>query len=392
MPALRLVAPALLLLAGCARNAVLHTTGPDPSFRVAVRREGRHTCVAAGSESQCHDAVALRQIVFAPVGRGVAYPARDGARWRVVRDFRPGPPFAGVAAPVYSPDGTRLAYAAHDGAGWRVVVDDSAGARFDSLFTGTIGFDATGRHLGYVARSDGSAFAVVDGVAGRPWAGVARLSFGEAGGHFVYHARSADGAYLVLDHAPLARHDAVGPAAVGGDGAVVYAAREAAQWFVIAPGQRRGPFDSVGAVARAAAGPAWGFVAHDSAGSVVVVNGTVVAREPWAGSLALTARGARFAYLARRGGRGVVVTDSGLAGSYGVVVDGTLVWLDDGHTWAVLAGERDPRRLYLVLSGSARRKPFDWQVSASAADHPDPAFVLRAWIRAQGERALRQAR
>ncbi len=411
-----------LLCAGCLPAITWNARSPDHRVLVEARRDGRRSCLhVTGRAPACHEAVALDALVLSEDGAHLAYPARAGTRWTVVRDTRLGRWWEGVASPVLSRDGTRLAYAALDSGAWRVVVDDSALGRYDSLYTGTLRFDGAGRRLAFVAQRGDTAFAVVDGVEHPAGEAVAQLAFSADGARVGWLARSASAAMLVVDGRVVATHErivafAFAPGATG----VAYVAMDEGRWQVVADGHRAGPFDAVRAlawapdgdptwvardragehVARAGAlGPAWdsvgtpvfgrtgghwGYVAHDSAGTAVIVDGVAIARETWAGNLVLGADSGRAVWLARRG-EGTVVVDGHAAHPFDLVVDGTLLLLRDGRTWAVLAGEPRRRRLYVVVEGVNGRRPFDWSENTRLAARDPSGAALRAWVAAEAE-------
>ena len=413
------------LLAGCMPAITWSARSPDHRVIVEARASrGRNCLHITGRRPECHDGVALTDLAFTADGAHLAYPAHFGGRWTVVRDAQPGLPWDGVAAPVFSPDGARLAYAALDSGAWRVVVNDTAGERYDSLYTGSLRFDPTGRRLAYVAQRGDSAYAVVDGAHGPGWEAIAQLAFSADGARVGYLARSGPAAMLVVDGRALAPEERIAAFTLSpaGDGAA-YAAMDGERWYVVEDGRRSGPFDSVRVLAYApggvltwiagdsagervvhaglagrswdsvaapvfsANGARWGYVAHDSTGSAIVVDGAVLARETWAGNLAIGADGSRVIWLARRG-EGTVVVDERGAHPFDLLVDGTLLFLRDGRTWACLAGERRRHRLYVVVEGAPERRPFDWSENTRLAASAGGGAALRDWVAAEGELML----
>ncbi len=396
---------------------------PDHRLAVEARREGRRACLRlAGAPDQCQDSIALDALVFSDSGTHLAYPALVGGRWRVVRDGTPGRSWDGVAAPVFAPGGSRLAYAALDADAWRAVVNDSASEPWDSLYAGSLSFDPSGRRFAYVASRGNAWHAVVDGIAGPPFVRIARLTFSADGNHVAYVARGDAGAVLVLDGRVSAPHEAIGDVAFAADGSrTAYAARDRGRWYVGEARRTFGPYDSVRSlgyrprdgvpvwVTREAeqqrvvedgnrgppwrevedpvfdsAGIRWGYVAHDSAGTAIVVNDAVVAHEAWAANLVLSHDGTRAMWIAARSDTLAVVDDGGRH-PFDLLIDGTLVLLRDGRTWACLAGDRRRKRLFIFVEGRQEQRPFDWsEVTRLLQREPGPAAV-RAWVAAEGE-------
>ena len=413
------VALASAALAGaCASAPAWRATSPDHGTSLDVVARGKRACVTiAGRRDGCWDAVSLDGIAFSARGGRVAYPARIEGRWTIVRDGRPGARWEGVGAPVLSASGDRLAYAALDGGRWRVVADDSAGPPVDAVLAGSLAFDGDGRRLAYAARRGESTLVVVDGVPGEGWDGVGPIRFG---GALVAHAaRRAGRVHLVLNGAALpAAHEAIGEVALAASGARWgYAAKDLGRWRVVTPEGALGPFDSVWALAHAPPdealtfvvrdggravlirggaavarhdslrapvfarrGGRWGYVAHDAGGSAAVVDGRVIAREPWIGDLALGA-GERLAWVARRGDSVAVVDERGRH-AFDLVVDGTLQFVRDGASWACLAGDRARRRLWVVVDGVPTGRAFDWSEMARLARLGSGEEAIRAWVAA----------
>ncbi len=389
---------------------------------VEARRHGRLACLRVpASPEDCRDSIALAGVTLSDSGGHVAFPARIGERWAIVRDGRAGRLWDGVAAPVFAPDGTRLAYAALDSGAWRAVVDDSVGERWDSLFTGSLSFDRTGHRFGYVAERGGDTHAVVDGVVGPAYERIARLAFSADGSRVVYVASDRTGARLVVDGRAGTPHEAIGEVAIAADGSrVAYEARDAGDWFVVAGHRTFGPYAAVRTltfgggsglfwvagdgrdervVRDGVAGPAWtavegpvvaeagarwGYVGQDSAGAAVVLDDSVVAREGWAANLVLSRDGSRAMWLVGRGDTLAVVDDHGLH-PFDLLIDGTLVVLRDGRTWACLAGDRTRKRLFVAVEGSAERRPFDWSEITRLEQRDPGSAAVRAWVAAEGE-------
>jgi len=121
------------------------------------------------------------------------------------------------------------------------------------------------------------------------------------------------------------------------------------------------------------------------------VDGSVAAREAWAGNLLIAPDGGRVIYLARRG-EGTAVVDERGAHPFDLLVDGTLLLLRDGRTWACLAGDRRRHRLFVVVEGVAERPRFDWSENVRLVAADPTGAALRAWVAAEAELALERSR
>ncbi|MEM9295047.1 MAG: hypothetical protein AAGA57_04520, partial [Planctomycetota bacterium] len=98
----------------------------------------QHVAHAFGRDETCEE-VAGDSLTLSPIGGRVAYAARQGERWFVVLDGRPGPGYAEVDAASlrFSPDGSRLIYAAKsDDGDWRLH-DAGDGGRSIGTFAGS---------------------------------------------------------------------------------------------------------------------------------------------------------------------------------------------------------------------------------------------------------------
>jgi Tol biopolymer transport system component len=127
-----------------------------------VRRKGRASLVLDGKVGPAFDDVG--RPVFSGDGRHVAYTARNGERWMVVRD---GQELAAPSAVVpgtmgLSSDGGRLAYAIRTAAGMRMVDGERLGDGYEWVFDGSTTFSPDGKRLAYAVRRGRSCAVVVD--------------------------------------------------------------------------------------------------------------------------------------------------------------------------------------------------------------------------------------
>jgi len=417
------LAIAVAALAGCRSAPVWTALSPDHRTPVHVVARGDRSCVTIGRRDDgCYDALALDGLVFSVAGNHVAYPARIGARWTVVRDGVAGPGWDGIGALMFHRDGGRLAYAALADGSWRVVVNDDVGPAFDAVHWKSFTFAASGRRFAYAARAGDSTHVVVDGIRGPGWEAVGQIAFDAEGRRVVHVGRRAGRAHLVVDGETGPPQDAIAEIALSpsGDG-YAYAARDHGQWWVVEPQSRSGPWaairalryapsggglifvartdagegvaiggvvqrwhDSVEAPVFAGDGRRWGYIGHDSGASAVIVNGETIGREREAHDLALSGATNRTAYVARRGDSVAVVDDRGRH-PFDMVITGSLQFLGDGSRWVCLIGDSERRRLRVVVEGSATGRPVDWAEITRLIERDPSEETLRAWVAAEGE-------
>lgn len=430
-----------LHMAACGPPSIWRGASPNLARSFQVDASGDRTCLRLDDGGrECYDGLALRQIVFSPDSRRMAYPARVGEAWFVVVDGRRVGPFAGVGELVFSPDGGQLAYVVEREGLWTVLVDGDTVGSFDSVYGGSPTFDASGRRFAFAASRRGRSVVVLDGVAGPPHQGVGLLRFSEDGGRFAYVGREGTQVRLVVDGVSGRAHDDVTEfhflrgGATGGS--VAYVARDDSSWWVIDGADRYGPYqeakglthrpwdgalvfvardesgtravvagealvpyDDVETPVFSPAGERWGYIAHAEVESTVVLDGRVVDAGNWAADLSFTRDGGRFAYVLGGPAGDAVVHDRG-AEPFDLVVSQTLQFLPEWNLWTCLAGDAESRSFFVAVEDHEETQRLDWSeflgmAGTRAGALPNEAMAseaLRAWIRAVADRVIRDAR
>ena len=141
---------------------------PTRSERAFLAGRGRQKCllVAQVAGSLFDD---IREPVFSPDGKHVAYAARRGKKVLVVGDGLAGAEYDEIGREYFEDtywdtvrvDGARPSYTARRGRRWVVVVDGLAGPGFDQVYPPT--FSADGKRFAYVARRGRQRLVVLDG-------------------------------------------------------------------------------------------------------------------------------------------------------------------------------------------------------------------------------------
>lgn len=128
---------------------------------------GKHTLLIDGQPIAEHGHI-RRDFAFSPDGQRLAYITLDAQSCTlfVHADDRSTPikQLESIDSPRFSPDNQRLAYAARQGGKWMLFIDDKPGASFFSLAANTLTWSSGGHHAACVARrGDKSLLAIDDG-------------------------------------------------------------------------------------------------------------------------------------------------------------------------------------------------------------------------------------
>jgi hypothetical protein len=380
------------LATGCGGALVWQGKTHDRRAWVEVLEDSRGQRVKVGGVSgPRYDGIGVDALALSREGNHVAYPARRGNTWLVVHDGRELGPWSGVGELAFSPDGARLAFSVEQDHGWQVVVDGRPGPRFEAIFARSLAWSSDGVSLAYAASLAGHARAVFNQVSGPPLDGVGRLAF--AGSHSVYVGRLGAASFLVLDgiagppvewigeiafspnqnHLAYVagsgdeEHIALDGRAFAGNGHVslLHVDDQGTPTFVassrgisqlVRQGEVGPAYAAIPELVVTRAGR-WAYLAKDGAAMRAIVDGVPSAPWAWAGNLVASPDGGHVAYLARRQGHTLVMSD-GVETPADAVVDGSLVWSRDSRHWACVAGDPKSRAIFVSIDG-IRRRPFD---------------------------------
>lgn len=408
----RALALALTVTTGCAEHVLWHGHSTDRITEIRVVESGGAQRVVLGERRLSeHAAVGIDAMTIA--GRHVAYPARDGRKWRVFVDGV-AEPFAwdGVGAIALSAEGDRLAYAAVEGNQWRVVDRGVPGLAFDSVMS--LDVDARGRSV-YGATIGSVARVYVDGEPGPAWKEVRSITTHPS---LSYVAVDDAGEHVVEDGRVSAAYDAI--VEVTGEGFIgrTKAGREAVAFGrVIARGEvhrlvtaaghyayvrRASTFEvavrdgqeesstwpAIDSITLSPDGEHLGYVASGE-GATVVIDGAAQGTWKRARAPVFAKHGGGFAFVTSTGSGAIVVTAKERY-AFDVALEESLVVDDTGSHWAMVAGYDSVRRLYEIVDGRPRQ-PFDldeWIGEGVRRTHDDPGVRLRGWLLADLSREL----
>lgn len=161
----------------------------------------------------------IHTITLMPDGKRFHFIGRkDGGKTAIFFDDQPGPTFDGdVREVVFSPDGKHVAYLVVRGSKRLVIVDGKAGPEYDKAERPAF---CAGNRVAYPACSAGKWFIVTDGKPGQElgYDHVGCLVYGPDGQRSAYAAYKGDRAFVVVDGQPQSQYMAVGPLSLSPDG------------------------------------------------------------------------------------------------------------------------------------------------------------------------------
>jgi Tol biopolymer transport system component len=362
-------------------HAASLTFSPDSRrFAFFAKDRGRSLCILDGVAGKPYDRL-LGRPVFSQDGQHLAYVAEMDGQQTVVLDGKEQARHAACERPIFSPDGRHLAYAAKDGKGVAWVLDGVPGRTYEEGGPG--GFSPEGNRFAYVASLGGSKFVVLDGQEQKPYRNIlSAVLFSPDGRRCAYLATDFKTQFFVLDGKETPTPFSVDQLAFSPDSRrVAYAGGDAkGTWFVVIDGRetkyRTGGF-LIGSPGRqklyfSPDSRHVAFAARDldrGKQEFLVLDGKE--GPPWdavlGGTPTFSPKGDRHAYLARQGGRYVVVVDGQAGRPYERILRPVL-FSEDGrhvayladrgkHAWTAVIDGREGGTSFSVVPGSGHFEP-----------------------------------
>ena len=194
----------------CLKAGTLQISPDGKHFAGAMMHGDKWTVYVDGVESAEYDAVTDDSIHFSPDSKRVAYGATRAGKGIVVMDGKELP--SGLACakgfPIFDATGKHLLYVAaqvEDQAS--VIMDGQESKTWKALLKGGPVFSADGSHFVYVAKDGDGARAVVDGIAGPVYENIVAPVFGPDCKHLAYVALTPNASILVVDGEELITTD-----------------------------------------------------------------------------------------------------------------------------------------------------------------------------------------
>ncbi|NIM95078.1 MAG: hypothetical protein GTO18_15370 [Anaerolineales bacterium] len=173
---------------------------PDSrQFAYTVKSHDGSCVVIDGEEQQTYKGILEYDTIFNPGREGYAYGAYDGEQWHVITDQGRQGPFEALGKLIFSPGGERLGYKARINGKEALILDGEQQKPYDHVDNPH--FNRDGSFYAYAARDGNQWVAVVNGVEQGRYddLGLTDRSISDVGDHLVYCAKKAGQAYLVAD-------------------------------------------------------------------------------------------------------------------------------------------------------------------------------------------------
>ncbi|MBM4044027.1 MAG: hypothetical protein FJ279_02850 [Planctomycetes bacterium] len=309
---------------------------------------------------------ARRLVVWSPKfsedGCHVAYEVHEGDRRFVVVDGQPGPAYRYIKEIVFSPDGKRVAYAAETGLGkWVLIVDGRpATEECEDVDLGYT-FSVDGRRLAYPARKGSKRFVVVDGQSGPGYDYVWGIVFSRDAQRVAYGAQKDGKNFVVVDGQPSPGYEDIVLPFLSPDGKrIAYWGRKGRQrvilkddkWLVVpadegdgvrvvVDGQEGPPYDAVRHIVFSPDSKRLAYSAEKSGQWFLVVDGqrgSPFEAIPWT-CIAFSPDSKRIAYAAKTGDKWLTVLDGQPGPQYDHIMD--FVFAQDGKRYAYAGKKGD---------------------------------------------------
>ena len=356
-PAFLPSAVCLALASGCGSAVVWRSRSPDGRHMAEVRRDGDVLSVLRDGERVGPPTFDVAAVGWSERDGMLAYASElDGRSWTVIHGGRPGPRFDAIGELRLDRFGRSVAYAARQGSRWRVVRAgaDAAGPpdlgpEVDELSTDSLVFSPNGRRLAYAARVAGRACAVVDGSPGPAFDGIGALRFSPDSRRLGYLARADERAFVVVDDRISPAYEAIASLTVGLHDHVAFLGRTSDGWRAVIDDVEGPSLRAAWPVKFASQGSRAVYVGREDAGERVHDTAGDGPRfdEIAASSLVPSSDGAHVAYFARDGEGWHVVLDHVTGPAYDAL---RTLRLTNGPHWAAIAVRG--RREHLLHDGA----------------------------------------
>jgi hypothetical protein len=285
----------------------------------------------------------------------------------------------GVGQLRFSSDGLRAGFVGRKQGASSVFIDGVERGPFETITDFQLGPPDV-----FATRKDGSWRVDVDGQLSEPFDRVAGLLGSAYAGRRGKEEWIVDGAHSFGPFSSIKSK-----LARDSGGRLVFTAQHGEVWTVVIGDTENSPWTEV--EVPAIGGSHVGFIGARDGRSVVVLDGKEISTWDWAGSLVLSADGSRYAHLARRAARNLVIVD-GVERNFDVVVVGTLAFSKDGRRFGCVTGELKTRELFLTRDDGKRSLVDMEEVVAALSRGPTDSLLtspdvtlLRRWVEAELE-------
>jgi hypothetical protein len=308
--------------------------------------DGRLSAVVDGKSGKPYDWIIRGQIYFTPDSRHTVYQVRRDDRVMTVIDSQESSAYESCDPPVFSPSGGQVAFVARKAGRYLAVANGKeVGKAYSNAHLGAI--SPAGR-VAYMAAVADKQCVVVDGAEGDLYEQVRDIRLSPDGRRIAFRAFSRDKWAVVVDGIEQMRCEAVDAPVFSDDGRHVgYLAGPKDVRILVIDGKEvpmpgrplAGPVFSPDGVQCACA------IAKPNDRAAVVVDGAEGQSYQAISTIRFSPDGRRLAYVARRGGRSIVVLDGQEFGPYERLIPDSLAFSPDGGHLAWIAGRGEQQMI-----------------------------------------------
>ena len=340
---------------------------------VVMAEEGSQV-VVEGQHGESFDQIESGHPILGRGGSRVAYAAKRAGHWFLVIDGAVNGPYDSIRLghPIVSPDGSNVVAFVRKGESQFLVTNGVEGVPYKRVLEGSPMFSQDGKHYAYAAENDGKWLVWVDGeeLASFDQVAVEDMAFANDGSRFVCIGKRNGSAIVCVDGEELAGHeDARLPVFLPGMGSLCYQAQDQGKWFMVVGNERSREFDDIGDFVIDVENEGVAFWAREGH-HWHVVRGEKKSRgyEGFGrGSLTLAPVGQRWAYVAIRDGKAIVVIDNDEGMPCEAVLAGTPVFSPTGQSvayavkkeglWHLCVDHEEQRAFETIVEFSVRFTP-----------------------------------